>query len=251
MQPACSHWHAGAHHCFPKSPALGLAGSSEKLARRGQQNAPGAECWVAGLHYGLSLKMSGEAVARCWTENFMNHFFFTSVWFDASLECIPKNLTSEAGLTLSNTSIWNKNCNQFKVGGHLLPRPNGLLRREKSHGKVISPKSQPREWVTVKHTACKCTCRHISNCFLTRSFSSVLVGCLQSGCQTVEPGKTQRMLRARAVGQSHVRTSGEGSEPFSSAPGSVGVLGPREPGPLQTPVWACFLKVVILGHRDH
>lgn len=53
-------------------------------------------------------------------------FFSTSVWFDVSPKCIPENLTSEARLTLSNTSIWNKNCNQFKVGGHLLPWPNGL-----------------------------------------------------------------------------------------------------------------------------
>lgn len=34
-----------------------------------------------------------------------------------------------------------------------------------------------------------------SDCFLTRSFSSVLVDCLQSGCHTVEPGKTQWLLK--------------------------------------------------------
>lgn len=34
--------------------------------------------------------------------------FFTSGWFDVSLQCFPKNLTSEARLLWSNTSIWNK-----------------------------------------------------------------------------------------------------------------------------------------------
>lgn len=126
-------------------------------------------------------------------------FHICIVW--PSLKGFPKNQTREARLTLSNTSTGNKNHNQFEVGGNLLPWPNGLstwsTTETKSQEEIISPKFQPQEFVTTKHLACKCTCHHSSNYFLTRSFSSVLVDCLQSGCQTVEPGKKQHTTKIK------------------------------------------------------
>lgn len=43
---------------------------------------------------------------------------------------------------------------------------------------------------------------------LTRSFSSVLVDCLQSGCQTVEPegGKKTSLFRVKQITSSHDRS---------------------------------------------
>lgn len=102
---------------------------------------------------------------------------------------------------MSNTSTGNKTHNQFEVGGNLLPSPNGLSTwstiETKSQEKIMSPKFQPQELVSTKHLGCKCTCHRSSNYFLTRSFSSVLVDCLQSGCQTVEPGRKQRTTKIK------------------------------------------------------
>lgn len=56
------------------------------------------------VHYEPSAKGSGEEATGCWTYDLINHFF-SSLCLDVSLECFPKNLTSEASLTLSNTSI--------------------------------------------------------------------------------------------------------------------------------------------------
>lgn len=93
----------------------------------------------------------------------------------------------------------------------------------------MSPEFQPQELVTVKRMACKYTCHRSCNDFLTRSFSSVLVDCLQSGCQTVEPVKTQHTAEGKGNG-----TKPQSSQNFqewfiSLSPRHGQALCPNEP----------------------
>lgn len=136
----------------------------------------------------------------------MNHFF-PSVWFDCSLECFPMNLTSEARLTFSNTSIGSINHNRFNIRekgtsfpGQMGFQPDLLLRKKRKSWKSNFPKTPA---LRISGEGTDSQQMHLASqlCFLTRSFSSVLVDCLQSGCQTVEPGKTQCPQRVKGNGK--------------------------------------------------
>lgn len=122
--------------------------------------------------------------------------------------------------------------------------------KTKSQEKIISSKFQPQELVTTKHLACKCTCHRSSNYFLTRSFSSVLVDCLQSGCQTVEPGKKQHTTKIKGNATKPQSCRIELLRTVHTLSPSTGewiMIAPSESWQLQTPGFSSGLSLCCKG----
>lgn len=121
-----------------KSSALELEAAPVSLDLRGQESVPRAKQWMQSPGGSRTSRAQYKAILQE-GHQMLNAdpgklFFPRLHWL--LLECLK--LARKARLTLSNTSMWNKNHNnKFKAGGNPLSWPNGLstwvaMRKNKS-----------------------------------------------------------------------------------------------------------------------